>query len=100
MPIPSPAEFRDRTKKHSQVRELMGQLAENVADKTWTQNAVKGVESKVFSKTGKNLFNKIDIVAGEQYSTSALKIIVSSVYRRSGFVPVTAGNKTVRLDQV
>lgn len=91
MPIPSPAEFRDRTKKHSQVRELMGQLAENVADKTWTQNAVKGVESKVFSKTGKNLFNKIDIVAGEQYSPSALKIIVSSVYRRSGFVPVTAG---------
>ena len=33
MPIPSPAEFRDRTKKHSQVREMMAQMAENVAEK-------------------------------------------------------------------
>jgi hypothetical protein len=30
MPLPTPAEFRDRTKKHSQVRELLAQLAENV----------------------------------------------------------------------
>lgn len=30
MPLPTAAEFRDRTKKHSQVRELLAQLAENV----------------------------------------------------------------------
>lgn len=30
MPLPTPTEFRDRTKKHSQVRELLAQLAENV----------------------------------------------------------------------
>lgn len=30
MPLPTPADFRDRTKKHSQVRELLAQLAENV----------------------------------------------------------------------
>ena len=40
---------------------------------------------------GKNLFNKAEIVAGEYFSPSALKIIASSVYRRSGFIPVTAG---------
>ncbi len=33
MPLPTPAEFRDRTKKHSQVRELLAQLAENVESK-------------------------------------------------------------------
>ena len=31
MPIPTPADFRDRTKKHSEVREMMAQMAENVA---------------------------------------------------------------------
>ncbi|WP_180189999.1 M14 family zinc carboxypeptidase [Acinetobacter sp. YH01009] len=30
MPLPTPEEFRDRTKKHSQVRELLAQLSENV----------------------------------------------------------------------
>ncbi|TMS48204.1 CotH kinase family protein [Acinetobacter lwoffii] len=34
MPIPTPADFRDRTKKHSQVREMMAQMAENVAEKS------------------------------------------------------------------
>lgn len=32
MPIPSPADFRDRTKKHSQVREMMAQMAESAAE--------------------------------------------------------------------
>lgn len=31
MPIPSPADFRNKTKKHSEVREMMAQMAENVA---------------------------------------------------------------------
>ena len=33
MPIPSPADFRNKTKKHSEVREMMAQMAENVASK-------------------------------------------------------------------
>lgn len=33
MPIPTPADFRDRTKKHSQMREMLAQMAENVIDK-------------------------------------------------------------------
>lgn len=33
MPIPSPADFRNKTKKHSEVREMLAQMAENVAEK-------------------------------------------------------------------
>ncbi|WP_111884544.1 hypothetical protein [Acinetobacter sp. CFCC 11171] len=33
MPIPSPTEFRDKTKKHSQVREMLAQMAESVESK-------------------------------------------------------------------
>lgn len=33
MPIPSPADFRNRTKKHSEVREMLAQMAENVESK-------------------------------------------------------------------
>lgn len=31
MPIPSPADFRNKTKKHSEVREMMAQMAESAA---------------------------------------------------------------------
>lgn len=60
----------------------------------WTDTGLSEKDqaiAAIFTKTGKNLFDKSKTVAGEQYSPSALKIIVSSVYRRSGFVPVTAG---------
>lgn len=33
MPIPSPADFRNKTKKHSEVREMLAQMAENVEEK-------------------------------------------------------------------
>lgn len=33
MPIPSPADFRDKTKKHSEVREMIAQLADGVKSK-------------------------------------------------------------------
>lgn len=32
MPIPSSADFRDKTKKHSEVREMLAQMAENVQE--------------------------------------------------------------------
>ena len=34
MPIPSPVDFRNKTKKHSEVREMMAQMAESAADKS------------------------------------------------------------------
>ncbi|MDC4995510.1 hypothetical protein OHW19_02720 [Acinetobacter baumannii] len=67
------------------------QFLENTAEKGWTQAAINSVVTTVFSQTGKNKFNKAEIVAGEQYSPSSQKIITSSAYRRSGFVPVVAG---------
>lgn len=36
MPIPSPADFRNKTKKHSEVREMFAQMAESVQDKSKT----------------------------------------------------------------
>lgn len=44
MPIPSPADFRNKTKKHSEVREMLAQMAEDVEskeDSTEKANAVK-----------------------------------------------------------
>ena len=38
MPIPSPADFRDKTKKHSQVREMMAQFAGSAASKEMISN--------------------------------------------------------------
>lgn len=67
------------------------QFLENTAEKGWTQAAINSVVTTVFSQTGKNKFNKVEIVAGEQYSPNSLKIVTSSAYRRSGFVPVIAG---------
>lgn len=33
MPIPSPTDFRDKTKKHSEVREMLAEMAESAASK-------------------------------------------------------------------
>lgn len=36
MPIPSPADFRDKTKKHSEVREMLAEMAGSVASKNYS----------------------------------------------------------------
>src|SRR5690554_57561 len=85
--LPTPAQMTGSGVTEQQFKDQLTILLDNVAGK----NDLENLKKSVFSKTGKNLFNKEEIVAGEQYSPSVLKIIVSSVYRRSGFVPVTAG---------
>ena len=60
----------------------------------WTNTGLSAKDQAVdivFSKRGKNLFDKSAAVAGEQYSPSSKKITTSSLYRRSGFIPVVAG---------
>lgn len=52
---------------------------------------ILALTNEVFKAAGKNLFNKNDVVAGEQYSPANQKIVVSSAYRRSPFIPVVAG---------
>lgn len=48
-------------------------------------------EKRVFSKTGKNLLDKLKIVAGEYVSPATSKIALNANYRRSGFIPVQEG---------
>lgn len=43
MPIPSPADFRNKTKKHSEVREMLAQMANSAADKNSPFSTKNGV---------------------------------------------------------
>lgn len=65
MPLPTPAEFRDRTKTHAQMREMMAQLAdgaESKEDATTKADAAKSeainhIDSKVKTNLLESLFN-------------------------------------------
>lgn len=46
MPIPSPADFRNKTKKHFEVREMMAQLAENVESKDGSTTKANNAKSE------------------------------------------------------
>lgn len=48
MPIPSPADFRNKTKKHSEVREMLAQMAENVESKDSAAHKIADGMSAVF----------------------------------------------------
>ncbi|MGE8624025.1 pyocin knob domain-containing protein [Acinetobacter schindleri] len=54
MPIPSPADFRDKTKKHSQVREMLAQVVENVAFKPVLNSDIKDLNNLDY---GINIYN-------------------------------------------
>ncbi|WP_297423940.1 hypothetical protein [uncultured Acinetobacter sp.] len=47
MPIPSPADFRNKSKKHSEVREMLAQMAESVESKTEVENKFNSVKNYV-----------------------------------------------------
>ncbi|WP_180025335.1 hypothetical protein [Acinetobacter sp. YH16049] len=47
MPIPSPADFRNKTKKHSEVREMLAQMAESVESKTEVEHKFNSVKNYV-----------------------------------------------------
>lgn len=62
MPIPSPADFRNKTKKHSEVREMMAQMAENVESKedssikaTTAKNDANSFTKSIIGKATKNI---------------------------------------------
>lgn len=46
MPIPSPADFRNKTKKHSEVREMLAQMVESVESKEGAQEKADAVLDK------------------------------------------------------
>ena len=49
------------------------------------------LESNIFSARSRNLLDKTRIVAGEYFSSGSNKIVNSSLWKRSGFIPVEAG---------
>ncbi|NWK48411.1 CotH kinase family protein [Acinetobacter sp. SwsAc7] len=70
MPLPTPADFRDRTKKHSQVREMLAQMAENVESKEGVQEKIdailqlaKQLALEDSSTIGANLLQSIQVIA-------------------------------------
>ena len=69
MPLPTPADLRDRTKKHSQVREMLAQMAENVESKEGAQekaNAVldraKQIATEELGTTDARLLHSIQVI--------------------------------------
>lgn len=50
MPIPSPADFRNKTKKHSEVREMMAQMAESAESKDGSSIKAKAAEKNALVK--------------------------------------------------
>ncbi|WP_180114604.1 hypothetical protein [Acinetobacter sp. YH12063] len=50
------------------------------------------LKDQVFKTSGKNLFDKSKVVRGEYYYATGGKIAASTSWRRSGFIPVIAGN--------
>ena len=58
MPIPTPADFRDRTKKHSQVREMLAQMAENVESKESVTEKVNTARQAAINAASTDAQNK------------------------------------------
>lgn len=98
MPIPSAADFRNKTKKHSEVREMLAQMAENVEskeDSTTKANAAQADATK-FAKllltlppptSGENLYDAADVNVGA-YISSKGEIISGTFYTYSKKMPV------------
>lgn len=60
----------------------------------WTDTGLSEKDqaiAAIFTKTGKNLFDKSLVVVGECFSASLNKIVAGTSWRRSGFIPVEAG---------
>jgi hypothetical protein len=62
MPLPTASEMRDRTKKHSEVREMLAQSIEHISN-----NVANKYETIPF-KSGINIFDKTKIEIGKYYS--------------------------------
>lgn len=62
MPLPTAAEMRDRTKKHSEVREMLAQSIEHIS------NNVANKHETIPFKSGINIFDKTKIEIGKYYS--------------------------------
>lgn len=94
MPLPTPEEFRDRTKTNAQMREMMAQLAESAESKdsaTTKANAAEAnakdyVNSKIKKLAiSRNLVNPAEIKTGYTLNASGNEIALSN-FNVSGFI--------------
>ena len=82
MPIPSPVDFRDRTKKHSQVRELLAQMAENVAASDEVDQITTFIDHTAFNIDGFiNTTGGVSASSGAIKCTDFIKVIPSVIYK-------------------
>lgn len=82
MPIPSPADFRNKTKKHSEVREMLAQMAESV-------------EAKDDATTKANNAKDQAISAAAQDATAKTKNLTSASFDTALFAKVDKNDQVV-----
>lgn len=91
MPIPSPVDFRDRTKKHSQVRELLAQMAENVAASDEVDQITTFIDHTAFNIDGFiNTTGGVSASSGAIKCTDFIKVIPSVIYKVYSYLAGTA----------
>lgn len=86
MPIPSPADFRDKTKKHSEVREMLAEMAENVLDKS---KASEDIASKAIAVFNNDLTFSFKIAA--RLDSAGIEISDDN-YLCTDYLKVSAGD--------
>lgn len=69
MPIPSPADFRNKTKKHSEVREMLAQMAENVESKEDATTKANAAKTEAISAADNNADIKINTALNKSSGT-------------------------------
>ncbi|MCO8080301.1 hypothetical protein [Acinetobacter lwoffii] len=100
MPIPSPADLRNKTKKHSEMREMLAQMAESVEskeDSTAKANAAKSYTdsylSTVLNKTSSTVVNiddpSLTVVNVVALNSDSGHIWNSSADHEAIIVPIT-----------
>lgn len=91
MPLPIAADFRDRTKKHSQVRELLAQMAENVAASDEVDQITTFIDHTAFNIDGFiNTTGGISASSGSIKCTDFIKVIPSAIYTVYSYLAGTA----------
>lgn len=79
MSIPSPADFRNKTKKHSEVREMLAEMAEGVDSKEEVDQKIETAKEDVLTESeqvSKEIVSQLGIGAG--FSDTAVFMIVDS----------------------
>ena len=95
MPIPSPADFRNKTKKHSEVREMLAQMAGSVAEKEYVDSN-KSFNLSIALTDGENFITEAQAKNNVLYFTGALTAeatVIFPKYRANYFIQNSTNKK-------